>query len=252
MAPCERAGASCHSGRGAFRLIAVRAVEARRDRLVVALAGVLSVVVIPVRHEAVLFTPEGDRGPLGVGGEVPACALCLAAGAGGVKVNVCRRILARQTVRCRDTAVGQLGGVYDVLVLGVPKSGDFLPVYNKSRVGAVVAAGQHVAVLKFRDIHHNGRQIRVVHKNFIVRAHAFECQTGKIKVCHCHVLLFGLFNAPEYKSNVAHVERVLLSLHSAVHTLASAGHGLRAFLRFNRCLSVSGCRDHYLRHIAEP
>ena len=190
MAPCERAGASCHSGRGAFRPIAVRAVEARRDRLVVALAGVLSVVVIPVRHEAVLFAPEGDRGPLGVGGEVPACALCLAAGASGVKVNVCRRILARQAVRCRDTAVGQLGGVYDILVLGVPKAGDLLPVYDKCGVGAVVAAGQHVAVLKFGDIHHNGRQIRVVHKDFIVRAHAFECQTGKIKVCHCHVLLF--------------------------------------------------------------
>ena len=190
MAPCERAGASCHSGRGAFRLIAVRAVEGRRDRLVVALAGVLSVVVISVRHEAVFLAPESDRGPLGVGGEVPACTLGFAAGASGVEVDTCRRILSRQAVRRRDTAVSQLRGVYDVLVLGIPKAGDLLPVDDKSRVGAVVAAGQHVAVLKFRDIHHNGRQIRVVHKDFIVRAHAFECQTGKIKVCHCCVLLF--------------------------------------------------------------
>ena len=190
MAPCERAGAGRDMCGGSFRLIAVRAIESRRDRLVITFAGVFAVVIVTVRHEAVLFTPESDRGPLGVGGEVPACALCLAAGAGGVKVNVCRRILARQTVRCRDTAVGQLGGVYDVLVLGIPKAGDLLPVDDKSRVGAVVAAGQHVAVLKFRDIHHNGRQIRVVHKDFIVRAHAFECQTGKIKVCHCCVLLF--------------------------------------------------------------
>ena len=190
MAPCKRAGAGCHSGRSAFWLIAVRAIEMCRDRLVIALAGVLTVVVVSVRHEAVLFAPEGDRGPLGVSGEVPACTLGFTARASGVEVDTCRRILSWQTVRCRDTAVSQLRGVYDVLVLGVPKAGDLLPVDDKGRVGAVVSTGQHVAVFKFRDIHHNGRQICVVHKDFIVRAHAFECQTGKIKVCHCCVLLF--------------------------------------------------------------
>ena len=183
VAPCERAGAGCHAA-------SASAVRRLRDRLVIAFAGVFAVVVVTVGHEAVLFAPESDRGPLCISGEVPAVALGLAAGAGGVKVDIDGRILAGQTVRRRHVvAFGIDRGVDDVLVLGVVEAGNLDAVHDKSGVDRVVAAGQHVAVLKCRDIHQHGREIGFVHLDRVGRAHAFECQHGKIKICHCHVLV---------------------------------------------------------------
>ena len=256
VAPCERAGASCYAA-GAGD--AVFGVFMERDRLVVAFSGVLAVVVVAVGHEAVLFAPEGDCGPLCISGEVPAVAFGFAASAGGVKVNIMRRILAGQAVRRRHVVTfGVDCCVYDVLVLGVVEAGDLDAIHDKGGVDRVVAAGQHVAVLKCRDIHQHGGEIGVVHLDRVVRAHAFECQHGKIKICHCHVLLV-LFNAPENDGHVAHVERVLVPLYGGflVHAVAALGRVLsfRSFgglLCRDHCLGVGRGRDHNLRHIAQP
>ena len=175
VAPRQRAGAGCHAAGFPF------AVLVGRHGLVVAFAGVLPVVVVTVGKEAVFLAPEGDRGPLGVCAEVPAVALGLAGVPCRVKVNACRWILGGQAIRHALVVVG--------LILAVPEALDLLAVHNEGRVDRVVAAGQHFAVLKGGNIHHDGRQVGVVHHDGVVRADRFYCQIGEIKICHFRVLL---------------------------------------------------------------
>ena len=174
VAPRDRAGTGCDS-------CDLAAFVVGRHGLVIAFAAIFTVVVVTIREEAVLLAPESDRGPFRVSAQVPACALGLAACACAVEVDTCGRIFARQAVRYGVVNLG--------LILAVVKAGNFHAVDNEGRVGAVISAGEHVRVLKLRDIHQNGREIGVVCLDDVVRADHFYCQICEVKICHFLVLL---------------------------------------------------------------